>query len=144
MSYAREMLDSAPVATVLDAGEVAAAIDGCLNCEQACTSCANACLGEDDIAAMRDCIVLDQSCADLCATTARVLSRPVGTDHRLLHPLLQACVRACSSCAEECARHAEHHRHCAICAEACRACLQTCTTLLEADAFEELGNLPAG
>jgi hypothetical protein len=132
------MLDSAPVGTDLGSAVVADAIDACLTCEQTCTTCANACLGEDDIADMRDCIALDQNCADLCATTARVLSRPVAADHHLLHPLLRACVRACSSCAEECARHAEHHRHCAICAEDCRACAQACSTLLGAEAFAEL------
>lgn len=144
MTYTREMLDSVAGGTVLGAAEVAAAIDACLTCEQTCTTCANACLAEDDFAAMRDCIALDQSCADVCSTTARILSRPFGADHLLLHPLLAACVRACSSCAEECARHADHHRHCAICAQACRACLHACATLLEAEAFAELQNLAGG
>ena len=26
-------------------------------------------------------------------------------------------LRSCTACAEECDRHAEHHRHCAICAD---------------------------
>ena len=144
MSHTREMLDSTPAGAAWGAGEVAAAIDACLDCLQTCTSCANACLGEDDVAEMAECIALDQNCADLCATTARVLSRPVDADSRLVHPLLQACVRACSSCAEECARHAKHHQHCAICAQACRACLAACTTLLEAEAFAELKDLEGG
>jgi hypothetical protein len=134
------MLDSTPGGTTLGAAEVVAAIEACLDCEQTCTSCASACLAEDDLAAMGECIALDQSCADLCATTARVLSRPVHADHLLLHPLLQACVRACASCAEECARHADHHRHCAVCAEVCRACVEACTILLGAEAFAEPGN----
>jgi hypothetical protein len=130
MSHTREMLESTEAGAALAVAEFAAAIDACLGCVQACTSCANACLGEDDIAAMRHCIALDQNCADICAATARVLSRPVDADPGLLRALLEACVRACSNCAEECARHAEHHHHCAICEEACRDCLQACTAVL--------------
>ncbi|HWF73088.1 MAG TPA: four-helix bundle copper-binding protein [Solirubrobacteraceae bacterium] len=144
MSYARDMLDSTPGGTDLGADEVVAAIEACLNCGQACTACSNACLAEDDVAAMRECIALDDSCADLCSVTARALSRPVYADQALLWPLLQACVGACASCAEECARHGEHHRHCAICAQACRACAKACTALLEAEAFAELRNLAGG
>lgn len=135
MSYTKDMLESIAAGAGLDVDQVAGAIDACLGCVQTCTSCANACLAEPDIEAMRDCIALDENCADVCATTARALSRPVHADLQFLHPLLEACVRACSDCAEECARHAEHHRHCAICADACRACLGACTELLEGGGF---------
>jgi hypothetical protein len=137
------MLESTEAGTALGAAEVAAAIDACLSCDQACTACANACLAEDDIDAMRACIALDETCADICATTARLLSRPVLADHVLLDDTLRACVRACSRCAEECARHA-HHRHCAICAQVCRACEHACTALLEGETFSELTKLAGG
>jgi hypothetical protein len=141
MTDTREMLDASPAALALDAADVAAAIDACLTCAQTCTACADSDLAEEHVDAMRTCIALDQTCADVCATVARVLSRPAHWDHLIVHPLLGACVRACTTCAEECARHADHHRHCAICAKACRACVAACSALLEDEAFEELQKL---
>jgi hypothetical protein len=37
---------------------------------------------------------------------------------------------ACLACAEECDRHAAHHQHCRLCAEACRRCKKACDDLL--------------
>jgi hypothetical protein len=128
----------------LGAAEVAAAIDACLNCVQACTSCADSDLAEEGIDELRTCVALDQNCADVCDVTARVLSRPAHWDHFVVHRLLQACVRACTTCAEDCTRHGDHHRYCAICAKACRACEAACSLLLEAEAFEELQKLAGG
>lgn len=141
MTDTRAMLDASPVEIPLDPDEVAAAIDACLNCLQACTSCADSDLVEDDVEEMRRCIALDQTCADLCAVTARTLSRPAYWDRFVVHRLLQACSRTCAECAEECAQHAAHHRHCAICEKVCRVCVQACDALLEAEAFEELQKL---
>src|SRR5260370_11773551 len=141
MTATREMLDASPSAVPLGVAEVAAAIDACLNCLQACTSCADADLVEDDVAEMRACIALCLGCADVCDLVARVLSRPAQSDHVVVHRLLQACVRECTICAEECDRHAEHHRHCAICAQVCRACGVACRALLDAEAFDELEKL---
>jgi hypothetical protein len=141
MTDTREMLDASPPGVPLGVAEVGAAIDACLNCVQACTSCADSDLVEENVDELRTCIALDQNCADVCFVTSRVLSRPAHSDHFFVHRLLQACVRACTVCAEECARHAEHHRHCAICAKACRACVQACNALLDAEAFAELQKL---
>lgn len=141
MTDTKAMLEASPTGVALDVAQVAAAIDACLNCVQACTSCADADLEERDLDDMRACVALDDDCADVCYATARVLSRPAQWDHIVVHRLLQACVRLCTSCAEECARHAEHHRHCALCEKACRACVAACNALLEADAFEQLQKL---
>jgi hypothetical protein len=134
MTATREMLDAAPVRSEFDAGALAAAIDACMVCAQACTSCANSCLAEDDVAPMARCIALCDVCADLCTATLRVLSRPFGADHVGTERLLNACVRACENSAEECHRHAPHHRHCAICERVCRVCLDACVVLLESNA----------
>lgn len=125
-------------------GELARAIEACATAVQACTSCADACLSENDLPTLRECIALSQNCADVCGTTARVLSRLEHSDHILSHGVLQACVRACVTCADECARHAEHHRHCEVCARACRACHHACSELLDTEAFEELRKLAGG
>lgn len=144
MTKAREMLDASPRGVPLGVAEVAAAIDACLQCAQSCTSCADADLAEDDVAAMRACTALCLDCADVCDLVARILSRPAQSDHVVVHRLLQACVRECTLCAEECARHTEHHRHCAICAQVCRACKVACEALLDAEAFDELEKLAGG
>lgn len=131
MTDTKQILDAVPKRVPLGAGAVAAAIDACLNCVQSCTTCADSDLVEEDVRAMAACIALCHTCADICDTTARVLSRPSQWDHLVVRPLLEACVRACTTSAEECDRHAEHHRHCAICAEACRSCIQRCRALLD-------------
>ena len=144
MSFARDMLDASPVQGDLDTGGAAEAIEACLTCAQTCTSCADSDLGEQNVAEMARCAALCVTCADVCLTTARVLSRPFQSDHRLIHHVLRACVLGCTSSAEECERHAAHHRHCAVCAKACRACTRACEALLQAEAFQQLEKLAGG
>jgi hypothetical protein len=139
----REILEASPAAVRLGVSETTAAIDACLNCVQTCTSCADANLVEEDVKELRTCIALCLNCANVCDVTAQVLSRPAQWEDVATHRLLQACVHTCTTSAEECARHADHHRHCAICENACRACLKACAELLKAAAFAELQN-PAG
>ena len=144
MTKTREMLEASPAEIPLNLDDVAAAIDACLTCEQTCTSCADSDLAEKDVAEMSRCIALCLECADVCGLVARSLSRLARWDHVAIHRLLHACVRTCTNSAAECTRHAEHHRHCAICAKTCRACAHACSDLLEDDAFEELQKLAGG
>jgi hypothetical protein len=144
MSFTRQMLEAAPEPTSFELDELTAAIDACSDAEQACTSCADSCVAEPDVADLRRCIGLDLDCADVCGATSRVLSRQARYDKFLVQRVLEACVRSCSSCAEECERHAAHHRHCGVCAEACRVCERACRKLLEAEAFEEVQALAGG
>jgi uncharacterized membrane protein len=124
------MLDSYPAEINLDRTKLAATIDTLIACSQACTACADACLSEDMVAELTRCIRTDLDCADICATTARVLSRHTGYDANISRALLEACAAACKSCGDECARHADMHEHCRICADACRACERACRDLL--------------
>lgn len=144
MSFAREMLDAAPGPIKLDPGDLTAAIEACANCSQACTSCADSSLAEEDVSTMAECIASCDDCADVCTATERLLSRPLHADRAVLHRLLRACVRECTVCAEECDKHAAHHRHCGICARVCRACAKACSDLLEDEAFAELQKLAGG
>lgn len=144
MGDARAMLEASPAEIPFGIDEVAEAIEACLNSSQTCVSCADADLHEPDVVDLRTCIALCTSCADVCAVTARALSRPASWDLLVLDRLLQACVRTCTSCAEECARHAAHHRHCAICEKSCRACERACAELLEDEAFAQLQKLAGG
>lgn len=127
-----EMMNTYPAEINLDRDLLARVVDTLAACSQACTACADACLSEDMVDELRKCIRTNLDCADICDTTARVLSRHTGYDANLTRAMLQACVQACRSCGDECAAHAGHHEHCRVCAEACRACEQACTELLAA------------
>lgn len=131
MGQATAMIKSHPGTIDLDTALLATAIDAAVTCSQTCTACADACLSEDMVAQLGKCIRTDLDCADICATTARVLSRHTGYDALLTRAQLQACITACTSCGDECTQHAEMHDHCRICAEACRACGQACQQLLD-------------
>jgi hypothetical protein len=126
------MLDTYPAEINIDRSVLAHTIDVLQSCDAACTACADACLSEDMVAELTKCVRTNLDCADICAATARVLSRHTGYDANISRAMLLACVTACASCAEECARHAEMHEHCRICAETCRACERACRELLAA------------
>lgn len=126
------MLDTYPAEINLDRAKLAGATDALIACAEACTACADACLSEESVADLRKCVRTNLDCADVCAATARVLSRHTGYDANISRSLLEACATVCRSCADECGSHAEMHEHCRICAEACRACEQACRDLLAA------------
>jgi hypothetical protein len=132
MSYAREMLGTYSGAINVDADVLAAAIDAVSDCAQACAADTDADLDEHNLAEMVKCIRLCLNCVDVCTATAGVISRPAAYDGDVAKPLLQACVAICQSCGDECERHAQHHAHCRVCAEACRRCEQACRELLGA------------
>lgn len=111
---------------------LAEAIEATLACSQTCTACADACLAEEMVANLRDCIRTDLDCADVCAATAALLSRRTGSNLEVVKAQLTACRTACAACADDCEQHAEMHEHCKHCAQACRRCEKACADLLAA------------
>lgn len=132
MSYALAMLKAHPRRWLIDAIVLEEMIQASLDCAQACTACADACLAEPGVEALRRCVRGSLDCADVCEVTGRLLSRHTTPDLDLVRALLWACAAACKACRAECQRHAEHHLHCRICAEACRRCEEACNRLLAA------------
>ncbi len=130
MTVVVEMLRTYPLEITLDETLLARCIEDCVVCDQACTACADADLSEPMIDPLRKCIRTCLDCADVCETTARVLSRHTGYDADVTRTVLQACAQTCKSCGDECQRHAHMHEHCRICAEVCRRCEQSCRDLL--------------
>jgi hypothetical protein len=122
MHHVTNMLETHPQATANEA--LARCIEQCFACALSCTSCADACLAEEQVQELARCIRLNLDCADVCDATGRVLTRQTSTEPRLARSMLDACVQACRICAEGCERHAPHHEHCRVCAEACRRCEQ--------------------
>ena len=74
------MMETYPASINLDRQLLARVVDAAAECAQACTSCADACLSEEMVADLRKCIRTNLDCADICETTARVLSRHTGYD----------------------------------------------------------------
>nr|WP_277111465.1 four-helix bundle copper-binding protein [Chryseobacterium taklimakanense] len=95
-------------------------------CINACNYCADACLDEDDVKMMVNCIRTDRVCAEMCSTVTQVLSM----NYPNVKDLLLVCIRICEECATECEKHAHHMDHCAECAKACRECAEACKTYM--------------
>lgn len=106
------------------------AVDLLMQCATVCTSCADACLAEEEVADLRHCIRLDLDCADLCRTAASLLARQGRSDPSILRATIEACIVACRACGEECETHGGMHEHCRICAETCRRCAEACDAVL--------------
>jgi hypothetical protein len=93
-------------------------------CAAVCEYCADACLNENDIKMMVECIRLDRDCADICRATANYLAR----DSKNSTELVRLCGEICKACAEECEKH--KHEHCRECARVCRECEEACLALV--------------
>jgi hypothetical protein len=109
-------------------------IEACLEAAQICRIGADACVEEDAVAELRECLRAEQDCAVICSATAQVLARlgfpEAGDGRAVLVPLLEACRAAARACRDACHKHAEAYEHCALVAEACGQCDEACTALL--------------
>lgn len=105
-------------------------LEECHACEKACIACADACLGEPMVQDLVQCIRVNLDCADVCHTTGAVAARRSGSNEGVMRRMLAVCEMACRICGDECMRHAAHHAHCRLCAEACRRCEHACTAAL--------------
>ncbi len=106
-------------------------IDECYACAMACNICADACLGEDMVRNLTQCIRLNNDCADVCLATGSLAARRTGSDEELIRRMLDACATACRICGDECNRHGEMHEHCRVCADSCRTCERACRDALQ-------------
>jgi hypothetical protein len=104
--------------------EVNNVLQALIKCITACENCATACLEEDDVKMMENCIKTDRDCADICTLTTRYIAR----DSRYCQDILKMCIEICYDCEKECSKH--DHDHCQICAEKCRECRKECKEFL--------------
>jgi Domain of Unknown Function (DUF326) len=125
-----EIVERHPRPASLDRELLLRCIDECFDCAATCTACADACLGEPDVAELVACVRLDLDCADVCNAVGRVVTRQTEVDRAVVRAAIEACIVVCRACGDECERHAAHHDHCRVCAEACRRCEQACSDLL--------------
>lgn len=94
------------------------------NCINHCNHCSDACLDEEDVHMMVNCIRTDRACAVVCTALKNLLT----TNYSNVSGLVKYCIDICNACADECEKHDEVH--CRECAKACRECAQACTAFL--------------
>ncbi|MUL40469.1 four-helix bundle copper-binding protein [Streptomonospora sp. PA3] len=99
-------------------------------CAQSCTACADACLGESEVAELVACVRLNLDCADVCSAAERVLTRRTDADPELQRSLLETAILYTQACARECERHGGRHEHCRLCADRCRLAEDSCRQFL--------------
>lgn len=99
--------------------------DKVADCQRACNMCFDACLKEENVKMMAECIRLDRECADLCGIALDF----AGRDSIAAKDLIALCGKVCEACAAECEKHS-HMEHCQECARACRECAKACNALM--------------
>lgn len=91
-------------------------------CAAACEMCLDACLDEQDVQKMVECIRLDRDCAKICRITASFIAS--NSDHA--QHLVKECEEICRACGDECSKHEADH--CQKCARACYECADACSS----------------
>lgn len=98
-------------------------VDACNRCAQLCQECFRLCLDERDMNAREHCMLDLIDCAEVCSTTACVMSRR----SKHVKEFLNLCATMCDECATECSRFTTEHNR--SCADACRQCAQECRNM---------------
>src|SRR5699024_4387052 len=92
-------------------------------CMVKCNHCYDACLKEEDMQMMANCIRLDRECADICGYLEQAITR--GT--LFISDLATICETICEACGNECEKHS--HDHCKQCAKECFKCAEACRNI---------------
>ena len=129
MHYTEQVLQAHPMGDRV-AGQITTTIRALADNATACHACADACLHEDMVKELVQCIERDVECATSCEATVSMLLQAGSTNQRVWQVQLDACAEACSACAEECDKHAQMHEHCRVCAESCREAEHACKNAL--------------
>lgn len=93
-------------------------------CVNTCNHCFSACLKEDNIKMMTDCIRLDKECAEVCSFTILMFHKS-----KFVGKYLELCMNVCEACGEECGKF--EHEHCKKCAQKCKECAKACRDFIE-------------
>ena len=93
-------------------------------CQIACNYCFNACLNEEHMHMMVECIKTDKACAEICGTTLSL----VASESKFAKDFVALCADVCNKCADVCVKHPADH--CQECARACRECAEACEFFL--------------
>lgn len=135
--FARAMAITHPNVEHHVQGSLIHCVEDCLDTAQTCTACADACLGEETVRDLTQCIRVNLDCADRCSAAGHIASRRSGSNPTVLAAVLRCCAEACARCAEACTLHASRMEHCRICAARCGQCEDACL-----EAIAELTDSP--
>ena len=130
MHQLSQFFRSHPKATLAGKSEVLECLEACSDCMVTCSACADACLAEDKVKDLVQCIRFNLDCADVCSAATKLLVRQTSLDTSFLRTQIEAVSEVARFCAAECEKHA-HMEHCKTCAEVCRRCEETCEKLLK-------------
>lgn len=90
---------------------------------EACNRCYDACLKEENVKMMVECIRTDRECADICALAIKSMQ----SNSPFAAQICKLCAEICEACGNECKKH--DHQHCQECAEACYRCAEACRSM---------------
>ena len=124
------MLGTVPTTPGCDRNRLRECIEATQAVAHAAMACADACLAEEMVEDLTGCVRTLLTTADICETTARVLSRRAGSDPVVVRALLTACWTACRAGCEVSEEFAPIHYHCQVCTRACRSGERACRALL--------------
>src|ERR1700741_3607083 len=85
-------------------------------CVKDCNYCVAACLEEDDVKSLTECIKVCLDCKEICELAASYVAR--NSERAPL--VLNLCADICDVCAAECGKYMHHMDHCRRCAEICK------------------------
>ncbi len=97
----------------------------CLESATVCNLAAFECMKELEVKLLSRCVQLQRECAEMCLSTARILT--LGSAHA--RDVCIVCADYCMRCALECEKHM-HIDYCRRCAEICRRCMEECYTTI--------------
>jgi hypothetical protein len=100
----------------------------CADCMRECESCARHCARlisegkKDHMLTLGTCA----DCGDICATAAKIVSRP----GPLSVTICESCAKACDMCGAACEKFSSDE-HMTRCAKACRDCATACREMIK-------------
>ena len=100
---------------------IVALVNSAFACEQCCTSCADACLAEDNASERAECIRRCLDASDACTAFYRMGSRRTGGNVKAIKAQGAATIVAVEQCHELCKMHDDAH---------CKRCTTMCEEVI--------------
>lgn len=126
----REMVSTHTDVQGCPADKLMRCIEDCYSCARCFTACADPCLAEPMADQMRQRILVNLDCADICAATGTTASRRPGSILEALRAAILPRAIACQGCGQECEPHVGEHAHCCIRVDNCNRCADACKAAL--------------
>lgn len=96
------------------------------HCIKSCDYSANACLRNNHVQEMVNCMRVNNVCAEVCSSLRHLLLM----EYEAVEELVQYCIKVCDDCAVECAKH--DLEQCIACTKASTDCAKACREFLTA------------